>query len=895
LQPSSGKKDFMMVSPGSPDALAEEDKIMEDMRDPSVPAAVKLQHEIDLNSRMQNLQNRKKDLPKKPSKKQESSKNYSDIKKQYQNGEKERERIDKELRDIESSIQALQLEGHWNNALRTESFDKVDSKQQVLKGDKLKSAVSAMIAKLAETKQIAQQVCVANKPEKDDASPGKPSSNLGELASITVVADILSEGKIDPSDRDQAIPEIARRIFDLVGDGNSGFLKKLQNTGGEKISKEEVQVFRRMCKETNVDIPPTINDTQLKHIIYAHKMAYGKLAVAHDDLNGAGMDPKNAVTIGITGSARGKKQGAEMFQMFRDNGITHVNSGNGRKLPIDLVESYALGFGGGDNPADTVLISIDKKTGQPFATFFSDKQDTEAQFGNTTLLAMGDSVETRLLAYKKVGKLDEAGHKEATQHLSTLREKVRSAASRIQQQDFHFADRILKGNVNDWIKAAKNVSEGSYYDKMESLYDPGMTPMRKGETKIEAVLRACKSAAKSGDEEMLQYLQPAHEILARTSRVDYWKETPGHAKEQIDNLDKLTEEVTGVFGEFADKVNKIDPNNDNLGQEIINHVVLTLAGAAHYYDDGLSPLGDPSSAGMFHTQYANDTMTHEKGRKIFGGKTFADLIEGVTNTYTPSFGKGNTRTGLSIGVRRADGKNIANVVPEDSDSISAIKLSVRGKGEAGKFGIAIVYAPMARKTISPDPDWRPYYGKYAQRNESFLSFADFLEESADKAVGNVPVINAKPIHHKASSHKYHIHHMMDPNVALKHQVKDFSKRIDKDVDSDIDQFDKPSSKLPDEVSVPTKQSTAQFFAKYKKEREHIHAGEPVDESSHQYTGDDNSWYLDASGQKIKVYSKADLKYPEDVGKFLKNPTQQIGVDKPMSMKDFLKTQPEKKK
>jgi hypothetical protein len=520
---------------------------------------------------------------------------------------------------------------------------------------------------------------------------------------------------------------------------------------------------------------------------------------------------------------------------------------------------------------------------------------------------MADSVETRLLAYKKVGKIDEAGHKEAIQHLSTLREKVQSATSRIQQQDFHFADRVLKGNVNDWIKAAKNVSEGSYYDKMESLYDPDMTPMRKGETKIEAVLRACKDAAKSGDMEMLQYLQPAHEILARTSRVDYWKETPGHAKEQIDNLDKLTEEVTGVFGEFADKVNKIDPNNDNLGQEIINHVVLTLAGASHYYDDGLSPLGDPSSAGMFHTQYANDTMTHEKGREIFGGKkdhTYADLIEGVTNKNIPSLGKGNTRTGLSMlfGVHRADGKNIANIVNEDSDSTSAIKaehhavkVSVRGKGEAGKYAVAIVYGPSSRKTISSDPDWRQYYGKYAQRNESFLSFGEFLEESADKAVGNVPVINAKPIHHKASSHKYHIHHMMDPNVGLKHQVKDFSKRLDKDVDSDIDQFDKPSSKLPDEVSVPTKKSTAQFFAKYKKEREHIHAGEPVDESSHQYTGNEDSWYIDASGQKVQVMHDSDLKNPEDVSKYLKDKNPDDNIGKVMSMKDFLKTQPEKKK
>jgi hypothetical protein len=243
--------------------------------------------------------------------------------------------------------------------------------------------------------------------------------------------------------------------------------------------------------------------------------------------------------------------------------------------------------------------------------------------------------------------------------------------------------------------------------------------------------------------------------------------------------------------------------------------------------------------------------------------------------------------------------------PEGDEPVRMLQLDFKTEstGSTKMLWRHIVVKPKGAKRASPSKK-----GKVAakarqdaitkkMKKESFLSFGDFLEESADKAVGNVPVINAKPIHHKASSHKYHIHHMMDPNVALKHQVKDFSKRLDKDVDSDIDQFDKPSSKLPDEVSVPTKKSTAQFFAKYKKEREHIHAGEPVDEQkvTPQYTGDENSWYHDASGQKVQVYSQSDLKHPEDVAKYLQSPTPEKDIGKMMSMDDFLKTQPEKKK
>ena len=287
---------------------------------------------------------------------------------------------------------------------------------------------------------------------------------------------------------------------------------------------------------------------------------------------------------------------------------------------------------------------------------------------------------------------------------------------------------------------------------------------------------------------------------------------------------------------------------------------------------------------------------------------------------------------------------------------------------------------------------------------TFVDFSDFLEESSIKAVGNQPTVNPKPIHHKASGHKYHIHHMVNPNLGILHQVKHAVDRKDLDIDGDTDEFDKPKAGIPDEIGVGTTPTTKKMFAKYSKELSHIHAGEPIDEQkvevsegplspipktakpnlfhgnyggkgnrggepvdkldqafqkhdtgyhytpdskkrlkhdkslvkatssivkdksqpiktrvkagmaaalfktklalkknvdeqtiTPKYTGDENSCYLDASGQKVVVYAQADLKQPEDVGKFLKNPTRQKDIGKMMSMTDFLKTQPEKKK
>jgi hypothetical protein len=180
---------------------------------------------------------------------------------------------------------------------------------------------------------------------------------------------------------------------------------------------------------------------------------------------------------------------------------------------------------------------------------------------------------------------------------------------------------------------------------------------------------------------------------------------------------------------------------------------------------------------------------------------------------------------------------------------------------------------------------------------TFVDFSDFLMESSLKAVGNQPTVNPKPIHHKASGHKYHVHHMVNPNLGMMHQVKHAVDRKDLDIDGDTDEFDKPKAGIPDEIGVGTTPTTKKMFAKYSKELSHIHAGEPVDEQkiTPKYTGDENSWYLDASNQKVRVYAQADLKQPEDVGKFLKKPTQQKDIGTIMSMNDFLKTQPEKKK
>lgn len=72
------------------------------------------------------------------------------------------------------------------------------------------------------------------------------------------------------------------------------------------------------------------------------------------------------------------------------------------------------------------------------------------------------------------------------------------------------------------------------------------------------------------------------------------------------------------------------------------------------------------------------------------------------------------------------------------------------------------------------------------------------------------------------SEKKHIHpHVLDPNVALKHQTSKKHTMVDLDVDGDVDAMDKMT---PDEISVPTKTSTSKMFKKYDREKTHTKVG-----------------------------------------------------------------------
>jgi hypothetical protein len=367
---------------------------------------------------------------------------------------------------------------------------------------------------------------------------------------------------------------------------------------------------------------------------------------------------------------------------------------------------------------------------------------------------------------------------------------------------------------------------------------------------------------KDGKEQLVKYslkvyTDPNNITMKNAGTKNAGETYLGEAGKEIDNA--FTElKKKYPFGKNVDEATSTI-NKKNLKQEYLGQFSESMAKLAK----------TPKGQDMIEKMWKDVHGCGNKVNTLITNKTTGKSeVKGEDYYCSPKRPLSVTYDGIKVVINVADGK----------ETLMQIDLKTESDGSA-----KLLFRHIKKKT--------------KEMKESFVSFNNFIEESADKAVGNVPVISAKPIHHKASGHKYHIHHMINPDLALKHQVKHATQRFDRDVDSDIDQFDKPKANFPDEVSVPTKDSTARFFAKYKKEREHIHAGEPIDEKTitPKYTGDENSWYLDASGQKVRVFSQADLKYPENVDGFLKKPFQQKDIGTIMSMDDFLKTQPEKKK
>ena len=680
------------------------------------------------------------------------------------------------------------------------------------------------------------------------------------------------------------------------------------------VSRKNINGFAARLKESCGKSVDQLNESQIVSLYTSIEMAKSKTISTQRDIKKLGWDAADLQSTTLAGARIEKRHLIKTLKEYKKNGATYVVTGGNppRHLDIDQAITYAQNGGGGENSSDTTILVHNNKTGEIYFRQTSDKSNPQDQTGNTTVNAKHEKMKSMLEAKRLAGVITEQQHKESIARVEKAQSDLRETINKIVSSKSGFVGNIhsyLSSGNDTAVEATKKAfmelgksgnDQKKYYNTVLAHYDKlatqGVPGFRANATENEKFKKVMAHINDNPGLDQKDKLAPSADLkkaIQNLGKEKYWKtkNKPNFGESEADKAS--TEAIFRSEEQLEESLIEVHPD---MGSELVEREQLERCHLLPSVSGSLTSSGNPQSSDAFDIALGWCSPTAEDWRECTGLTNMADLHKNVRVKKSKISASG----GYGSRVVQVKNKDVLQDITSDKDpeelGVGVVVDKVRTRGDVKTWTSVQTLEKNVTDCLSKKYPQTDYSG--GSKNESFLSFGEFLEESSQiMSVGNQPTINAKPLHHKASGHKYHLHHMMDPNVGLKHQVKDFSKRVDKDVDADIDQFDKPSSKLPDEVSVPTKKSTAQFFAKYKKEREHIHAGEPVDEQkvTPQYTGDENSWYHDASGQKVQVYSQADLKQPEDVGQFLKKPTRQKDIGKMMSMKDFLKTQPEKKK
>ena len=774
-----------------------------------------------------------------------------------------------------------------------------------------------------------------------DRWPGDDPARLLEGLSNGMAAQMLSQ-KDPPLDLDSDDGLLRAAAFairsSLDDKGNIAEGSYLSSLTGEnkKISKAAIDNFKQLLladnaprinpNKTNAEILSSLDQRQLAQMLVATGMAGAKRDLCNSACDNLGWDRNKVSAVGFAGSKRQIDSAVSALddeaKRQKEAGIErpYVLTKSGYMLSIDKAKELVYNAGGGDNSSDCTLIVRNNETGELMFTQTSDKANEDALFGNSTPRKQLESYEEHIDSLQRLGLISEEEHKASKELVEKHSVDLRKAEAEYDNFNISLSSAMLdhanKGKTSDILEVAKKLSDGpnprEYLDAI--LKHPHVKDRNDLEEheKIKLMFEHMKNSFNYPEDDkqngLAGYTRDQKEFMKRLTNPERWRKY-GDSSPKIDLKERSrhVENITRAPENFINSLNNVIPKHAAIihGTELADR-----AHISQYIDDGTNPSGDPAASDCFSMIAGSNWIIPEyyKQEILPGIKNMQEFCEKVKTTPTTIvYDKHGNATGGVSAIRGApgskvqlDGSTVAYISESENDRDNEFfERRIRTKG--GSFASAISWS---RKKI------KSLVGRNKARGNSlisrltgglatstFVDFSDFLMESTDKSVGNQPTVNPKPIHHKASGHKYHVHHMVNPNLGMMHQVKHAVDRKDLDIDGDTDEFDKPKAGIPDEIGVGTTPTTKKMFAKYSKELSHIHAGEPVDEQkvTPKYTGDENSWYLDASNQKVRVYAQADLKQPEDVGQFLKKPTQQKDIGTIMSMNDFLKTQPEKKK
>lgn len=695
--------------------------------------------------------------------------------------------------------------------------------------------------------------------------------------------------------------------LDLLG-------KKEKSSLPDDIKSKEISDFGARLKKHCGKSVDQLNKAQLLTLLVATEMAKSKTISTQRDIKKLGWDAADLQSTTLAGSRIEKQHLIKTLKEYKKNGATYVVTGGNppRHLDIDQAITYAKNGGGGQNSSDTTVLVHNNKTGEIYFRQTSDKSNPQDQTGNTTVNAKHKRMKSMLDAKRLAGVITEQQHKESIARVEKAQNDLSESIKTIISSKSGFVGNIhtyLNDGgttaVESTIKAFRQLGESGtdknkYYNTVLAHYDKlakqGVAGFKSNATENEKFKKVMAHINDNPGLDKKDKLAPSADLkkaIQNLSKEKNWK-TKDKPNFGDSEADKATAEAIFRSEELLEEsLNEVHPD---IGSELVEREQLERCHLLPAVDGVLTPSGNPQSSGAFDIALGWCAPTIEDWRECTGLTNMADLHKNTRVKKTVISKTG----GYGSRMVQVNNKDIVQDITSDKDpeelGVGVVVDKVRTRGDIKTWSSVQTLEKNVTNCLSKKYPRTDYSD--GSKNESFLSFADFLSEGPLSPIPKTDKPNlfhgnyggkgnrgGKPVDKLDQAFQKHdtgYHYTPDPEKRLKH---------DKSLVKATSSIVKDKSQ-PIKTRVKAGMATALFKTKLALKKK-----KKVDEQKEtpKYTGDENSWYLDAYGQKVRVFSQADLKQPEDVDKFLKKPTQQKDIGTIMSMNDFLKTQPEKKK
>ena len=284
---------------------------------------------------------------------------------------------------------------------------------------------------------------IKNGYTKSKGAPGSPGSMLNEIVSISSATDTLNaKGKFDYE------AQLEKNVELMIG-SELALENDSNNPSGKKTSTEAKALAARRG----------ISIGLASKIIIATKAAQNKHNRVQQNIIEKN-NLKNYEAIPLFGDSTGLDAQRDLVK----NAKGKVFLGN---TEIDSDDALAIinAGGGGNNPSDTAIFTVDKDTGNVYMAFFSDKDATSAIVAQSSLKAENELKKAEISKLVEDGLLDES-------EAEVVKELMDSKVAEYDRLQNDLSD-IVNGpgehlqnvEASELVNIAKTLSKGANADK----------------------------------------------------------------------------------------------------------------------------------------------------------------------------------------------------------------------------------------------------------------------------------------------------------------------------------------------------------------------------------------------------------------------------------------------